>query len=105
MKCKARAPRTGPLGRDISHGERAAIEQLLGKPLGSDQTLFIMALSAGVASEAERTAARTRLQQHFQPQEARKLDASEADATVEKAMRHVRQQATARCRTRRWVDM
>lgn len=77
---------------DIPLGERTAIEHLLGQPLRSDQSVFIMAFSPGLASEATRSAARERLQRQFQSQADRTADvsAAEADAAVDEAMQQVR---------------
>jgi hypothetical protein len=80
---------------DIPDGEREAIEQLLGQPLSGDQSVFIMAFTAGMTADpASRAAARARLEDQFQSQARRAhsegITSDEADAAIEEAMHHVR---------------
>ncbi|MCG8584891.1 MAG: hypothetical protein MI757_09290 [Pirellulales bacterium] len=76
---------------DMPQGERATIEQLLGRPLSGDQTVFIMAFTSGTSATAdEREAARKRLKEQFQSQAQRArqhgVTDEEADAAIEEAM-------------------
>ncbi len=80
---------------DIPAGERAAIEQLLGRSLTGEQKVFIMAFTPGVTADpAVRAAARSRLQRTLEIQKRRATDedigTDTADAAVEEAMNHVR---------------
>lgn len=81
--------------QDLPTGERKALEQLLGRPLGEAQQVFIMAFTPGLApDEATRAAARSRLERTFaaagEHARERSITGEEADAAVEEAMQHVR---------------
>lgn len=78
---------------DLPLGERTALEQLLGKPLTSEQAVFVMAFSPGRAEPSARAEARKRLEQQFQAQGGNGAAAAEADAAVEEAMLHVRRRS------------
>ena len=80
---------------DLPAGDRAALEHLLGRPLSTDQSVFIMAfVPAASADGATRAEARERLEKTFNAAANRAassgITAEEADSAVEEAMRHVR---------------
>jgi hypothetical protein len=83
---------------DIESADRQAIEHLLGRPLGADQKVFIMAFTPGETPDPEtREKVRTRLQETLVAAQQHAGDtgvtAEEADAAIEEAMRHVRPRA------------
>ena len=81
--------------KDIQESEKRWLERLFGRPLGEDQQLFKMVLTAGSApDEATRRNARAGLERIFDRTEeyakTHGITDEEADAAVEEAMRHVR---------------
>jgi len=80
---------------DLPANDRAALENLLGGPLSTDQTVFILATASGAApDEATRSAARVRLQKTLSQTASRAaalgISAEEADAAIDEAMTHIR---------------
>ena len=79
---------------DLPTADRTALEHLLGGPLSTDQAVFVMAFTPGVADDATRAAARQRLERAFAKAAghaaASGIGAVQADTAVEEAMRHVR---------------
>lgn len=80
---------------EIESADRQALEHLLGRPLGTDQQVFIMAFTPGVTADAQsREHARARLQGSLAAMQRHASDrgvtAEEADAAVEEAMQHIR---------------
>ena len=80
---------------DLPAHDRAALEHLLGRPLTTDQTVFILATASGAtADEATRSAARVRLQktlsQSASEAAASGISPEEADAAIDEAMMHIR---------------
>lgn len=80
---------------DIDSADRQAIEHLLGRPLGADQKVFIMAFTPGETPDAAtREQARARLQETLAATQQHASDAQataeDVDAAVEEAMLHVR---------------
>lgn len=80
---------------DMPNAEREALETLLGKPLESDQQVFVMAYTPNdVPDEKVRQAARLGLQQTFAAvdQYAREhgVTSEEADAAIDEAMERIR---------------
>ena len=81
--------------QDIPSTERAAIETLLGRRLGAEQQVFIMAYTPNVAPDKSvRRAAEQSLERIFQSVDAhgttQGITPQEADAALDEAMQHVR---------------
>jgi len=80
---------------EMPSAERTALEALLGGKLSSEQQVFVIAYTPGVAPDpVVRPAARQRLMKTFEAidtnAEKYGVSAEEADAAIEEEMEHVR---------------